>query len=63
MKKAILDGQLDERRLASYRKLQLENAEASATIAERRSAEKGLARRVEGAKRWKQRRRDRDWAE
>lgn len=63
VKKAILAGQLDERRLVSYRKLQLENAEASATIAERRAADRGFARRVESAKRWKNRRRGGDWAE
>ncbi len=63
VKKAISEGKLDDRRLASYRKLQLENAEATATIAERRAAGKGMARKVEGAKRWKQRHRDGDWAE
>ena len=63
VKKAISEGKMDDRRLASYRKLQLENAEATATIAERRTAGKGLARKVAGAKRWKQRQRDGDWAE
>jgi ribosome biogenesis GTPase len=55
VKKAIEAGSLDERRLLSYRKLQRENDQATATIAERRAAERGFARVVDQAKNWKQR--------
>lgn len=55
VKQAIEAGSLDERRLVSYRKLQRENDQATATIAERRAAERGFARVVDEAKNWKQR--------
>jgi ribosome biogenesis GTPase len=56
IKAAIETGELDARRLASYQKLQRENAEATATIAQRRAKERGFARVVAEAKDWKQRR-------
>lgn len=55
VKEAIEAGTLSERRLLSYRKLQRENEQASATIAGRRAAERGFARVVDEAKNWKQR--------
>jgi ribosome biogenesis GTPase len=55
VKRAIEAGRLDERRLLSFRKLQRENDQATATIAERRAAERGFARVVDEAKNWKQR--------
>ena len=55
VKKAIEAGGLDERRLLSFRKLQQENSQATATIAERRAAERGFTRVVDQAKNWKQR--------
>jgi len=53
VKEAIEAGRLDERRLLSFRKLQRENEQATATIAERRAAERGFARVVDEAKNWK----------
>ena len=46
---AIEDGQLDSRRLANYKKLLRENAQATATLAEKRAYEKGFARVVKEA--------------
>ena len=59
VKAALADGSLDARRLANYRKLRRENTRASATIAQRRAAEKSLARRVEEGK-WAKRRQGSD---
>ncbi len=50
VKAAVENGSLDPRRLASYQKLRRENAQATATIAERRAHERGFARVVEQAK-------------
>ncbi|MEE4278876.1 MAG: ribosome small subunit-dependent GTPase A [Halieaceae bacterium] len=55
IKAAIEDGALDPRRLASYQKLQSENVEATATIAQRRARARGFAKVVAEAKDWKQR--------
>lgn len=46
---AIADGMLDNRRLANYKKLLRENAQATKTLAEKRAYEKGFARVVKEA--------------
>jgi len=48
--RAIDEGRLDARRLASYRKLRSENREASASIALKRSRDKRFSRDVDAAK-------------
>ena len=50
---AIENDQLDERRLENYHKLLRENARTTATLAERRAQERGFAKMVKGAKRFK----------
>lgn len=51
--KAIRDSQLDERRLANYRKLMRENALSTATLAEKRSQGREFAKMVKEGKRIK----------
>jgi ribosome biogenesis GTPase len=48
--RAIDEGHLDARRLASYRKLRAENREATASIEQKRSREKRFSRDVDAAK-------------
>ena len=54
VQQAIANGQLDNRRLDSYRKLLRENAQATATIAEKRAKFRDFARVVKQAKSIKQ---------
>lgn len=54
VRRAIQDNELDDRRLASYRKLLRENALATATLAEKRSHDRNFAKMVKAGKRIKQ---------
>lgn len=53
---SIQDNELDERRLANYKKLRRENALATATLAEKRSQGREFAKMVKAGKRVKQNR-------
>lgn len=54
VRQAIQNNELDDRRLANYRKLQRENALATATLAEKRSQDRNFAKMVKAGKRIKQ---------
>lgn len=54
VQRAVDEGRLDSRRLVSYRKLSRENAQATATLAEKRSQGRSFAKMVKEAKRIKQ---------
>ena len=51
---AIEDGEIEERRLNNYQKLQRENAQSNVTLAEKRTKGREFAKVVKQAKSWKQ---------
>ncbi len=51
---AVAENSLDSRRLASYQKLQRENALATATVAEKRARDRDFGKMVKQTKRLKQ---------
>jgi ribosome biogenesis GTPase len=56
--RAIEEGQLDPRRLSNYQKMQRENAQATATLAEKRAQGRSFAKVVKGVKALKQSQRE-----